>query len=88
MQTTEHGNFLTTEEVCELYKITRRTVYRWQRAGKLHGVKAGRRLLFNPAEVLQLLEGGNSENKPYIITFKDGKTEVQYEAFSDQKEQA
>lgn len=88
MQQTEQGNFLTTEEVCDLYRISRRTVYRWQQAGKLHGVKVGRRLLFNPLEVMDLLGHGEGMEKPYIIKFKDGKATAQFEAFADLKEQA
>ena len=45
------GLYLTTEQVCSLYSVTPRTVYRWRDAGKIHGLKAGRRLLFARDEV-------------------------------------
>ena len=49
--TADGGRVLTTEEVCALYRVTRRSVYRWRAAGKLHGVKVGRRVLFDRDEV-------------------------------------
>lgn len=88
MQKTEQGNFLTTEEVCDLYHVSRRTVYRWQQEGRLHGIKAGRRLLFNPLEVMDLLNHGEGVEKPYLIKFKGGEVEVQREAFADREKQA
>lgn len=50
------GDFITTEQICELFHVTPRTVYRWKEAGKIHGTKAGRRLLFNRKEVEALAE--------------------------------
>lgn len=55
------GRYITTEEICALYRVTRRTVYRWKAAGRLHGVKAGRRLMFDRAEVEALTHDGHSE---------------------------
>lgn len=43
--------YMTTEEVCRLYKVTPRTVYRWRANGQLSGVKVGRRVLFERSEV-------------------------------------
>lgn len=48
---TDGGRYMTTEEVCALYKVTVRTVYRWRQRGHLHGVKVGRRVLFDRDEV-------------------------------------
>lgn len=48
---TDGGRYMTTEEVCALYRVTRRSVYRWRAAGKLRGVKVGRRVLFDRDEV-------------------------------------
>lgn len=88
MQNTEQGNYLTTEEVCNLYRISRRTVYRWQQEGKLHGHKAGRRLLFDVREVMDLLDHSEGIEKPYLIKFKGGKVEAQREAFTDLKKRS
>lgn len=63
MQEATRG-YMTSEEVCGLYRITRRTLYRWNKAGKLHGVKAGRRLLFDRSEVIGLSgDGGGFANQ-------------------------
>lgn len=48
--------YLTTEDVCETYHVTNRTVYRWRAAGVLQGVKVGRRVLYTPEEVAKLGE--------------------------------
>lgn len=56
------GRYLTTEEVTALYHVTTKTVYRWRKAGRLHGIKAGRRLLFDRAEVESLAGDG----LPYV----------------------
>ena len=45
------GRYYTVEEVCAIYRVSRRTVYRWKKAGKLHPVRAGRRLMFERGEV-------------------------------------
>lgn len=55
------GLYLTTEQVCSLYSVTPRTVYRWNESGKLHGKKAGRRFMFDKAEVEALARGGEAE---------------------------
>ena len=47
--------YMTTEEVMALYHVTRRTIYRWNDAGRLHGLKAGRRLMFDRDEVMSLV---------------------------------
>ena len=47
----ESGRYMTTEEVMALYHVTSRTVYRWRDAGRIHSVRAGRRLLFERVEV-------------------------------------
>ena len=52
------GRYCTVEEVMALYRVTRRTVYRWKDAGRLHAVKAGRRLMFEREEVEALAGTG------------------------------
>lgn len=68
MQAADLGGFLTTEEVCDLYRVSRRTVYRWQQEGKLRGTKAGRRLLFERKEVMGLRERGKAARQQFRIT--------------------
>ena len=48
---------LEVKDVCELYHVDRKTVYRWIKAGKLKGKKAGRKWLFSHEAVLDILEG-------------------------------
>lgn len=60
----EHGentgrtraDLLEVADVCELYHVERKTVYRWIKAGKLAGKKAGRRWLFTREAVADVLE--------------------------------
>lgn len=51
----EKKNIYTTDDVCELYGVTRRSVYRWIRSGKLDAHKVGRRNYFTPEEVFGLI---------------------------------
>ncbi|HHC7276385.1 TPA: helix-turn-helix domain-containing protein [Vibrio campbellii] len=37
------SNLLSISEVCNLYKVTRKTIYNWQSAGKITIVKKGRK---------------------------------------------
>lgn len=61
----EHGEntgraraeLLEVADVCDLYHVDRKTVYRWIKAGKLEGKKAGRRWLFTQEAVDAVLEG-------------------------------
>lgn len=48
---------LTVEDVMKTYHVTRLTVYNWIKAGKLEGKKAGRRWLFTPEAVADMLKG-------------------------------
>lgn len=49
--------YLTTEDVCERFNVSRTTVYRWKQAGLLStGKKVGTRYLFTPQEIEELEE--------------------------------
>ena len=50
------AEWLDVWDVCELYGVTRLTVYRWIKAGKLKGKKAGRKWLFSKKAVMDVLE--------------------------------
>ena len=47
---------LEVRDVMELYHVSRLTVYRWIKAGKLKGKKAGGKWLFSRESVLAVLE--------------------------------
>lgn len=49
--TTDAERYMTTEDICAMYHVTRRSVYRWRAAGKLPGVKVGRRVLYAREDV-------------------------------------
>lgn len=51
------GGLLEVKDVCELYHVEKKTVYRWIKAGKLQGKKAGQKWLFTHEAVLGVLEG-------------------------------
>lgn len=46
---------MTLDEVAAYLRCSRRTMYQWLHDGKIAGVKAGRRWLFDRAEVRKLL---------------------------------
>lgn len=54
--TKTRDGLLEVRDVCELYRIDRKTAYRWIKAGKLQGKKAGRKWLFTRDAVLSVLQ--------------------------------
>lgn len=51
----ERDGLLEVKDVCELYHVEKKTVYRWIKAGRLQGKKAGRKWLFSREAVLAVL---------------------------------
>ena len=51
--------FLSTEEIGELLHVSRVTIFRYMRAGKIKSHKLGRRNLYSVAEVMAAVKGGN-----------------------------
>lgn len=51
----ERGGLLEVADVMELYRVDRKTVYRWIKAGRLKGKKAGRKWMFSREAVLDVL---------------------------------
>lgn len=50
---------ITTNDICQRFRVTRRSVYRWRNAGLLKGHKLGRHIVYSTEEVEaleQLLE--------------------------------
>ncbi|WP_367392767.1 helix-turn-helix domain-containing protein [Lewinella sp. LCG006] len=58
MQTPENSSssILTVKETAALCCVSRSTLLRWRREGKIRCVKIGRRVLFNREKVLEDLE--------------------------------
>ena len=53
--------FLSTEELCTLLHVSRVTIFRYVRAGKLKSHKLGRRNLYSVAEVMAAVKGGAAD---------------------------
>ena len=47
---------LEVADVCELYHVEKKTVYRWIKAGRLKGAKAGRKWMFSREAVDAVLK--------------------------------
>jgi putative molybdopterin biosynthesis protein len=52
---------LTVNQVCEILHISKLTLYRWVKRGKLKASKVGQKLLIEQAEVQKLLEEGKTK---------------------------
>ena len=55
-------SFLSTEELAELLHVSRVTIFRYVRTGKLKPHKLGRRNLYSVAEVMATLKGEEAAN--------------------------
>lgn len=53
--------YMTSNQICELFHITTKTVYRWRKAGRLKGQKAGRSYLYKTSDVMALLKETENE---------------------------
>lgn len=55
--TSNMPSLLTTEEIADLFRVTRRAVYYWRKHGMLPAVRSpGRGIRFRRDDVLKLLE--------------------------------
>lgn len=48
----------TLQQFCEVFHVTRFTVYNWLKAGKIHPVRVGRRWLFSQEEMDRIKKEG------------------------------
>lgn len=55
----EDVEFHTSDDLCEMFKISKVTLYRWVNQKKITGYKVGKALLFKKSEVVKFIE----ENK-------------------------
>jgi len=51
--------YLTTDEAAELLRVSRRTLYKWRHAGKVHGRSVGKRVLYDPEELREAMHEAN-----------------------------
>ncbi|HVU96895.1 MAG TPA: helix-turn-helix domain-containing protein [Puia sp.] len=54
---------LTIKEVCDLFQITKPTVYEWTRHGKLKPYKVRARVYFLMSDIESLLKGSISQSE-------------------------
>ncbi len=55
--------YYTPEEIAELLKVSRETVYNWLRAGKLKGTKVFNFWRVSESELSRLLKGDKENNR-------------------------
>lgn len=55
-QVKEVTEFITIEEVCELLKVNRTTVWKFTQNGKLQSFGFGKRVLYKRSEVLEAIK--------------------------------
>ena len=54
---TSTGEYMTSNEICELFSVSRNTVYRWAAAGKLKPAShVGRKNYYRKADVYALID--------------------------------
>ena len=58
----EEDRFLSTEELGEYLHVSRSTIFRYMKAGKIHAHKLGRRNLFSLREVVAALKNEEVPN--------------------------
>ncbi len=68
LQAVPKEQFLTVQEVAALFRVSPRTVTRWDEAGVFHSVKIGRFKVIPRFEVLGLLNKGE---KPHEFRFDE-----------------
>lgn len=53
------GDFLTREEVCELLKINKTTLWKHSKSGRLKSYGIGNRVLYKSSEIMQAVRSIN-----------------------------
>lgn len=53
--------YLTVTQVCELLHISRLTLYRWVKQGKLKATKVGQKLLIDQLDIQKLINEGKTK---------------------------
>ena len=52
----DNNDFYKIEDICNIFKVSRITVYRWIKAGKMTGYKVGKSFLFKSEDINRLIE--------------------------------
>lgn len=59
--------YYTLEEIAELFKVSKHTVYSWVKKGKLKGTKIASLLRFTPSQVEEFIKESNKDKQDYFI---------------------
>jgi excisionase family DNA binding protein len=71
-------------EAAELLRVDRRTLYTWNKEGKLNPIRLpGRGLRYRKADILKLIGGGVSETE-YVLLFPDVRVFIEV-AMTDER---
>lgn len=49
-------SFITTEQVCNKYGVSKPTLWRWDKSGKLKAKRLGRKVLYSEASIIKAME--------------------------------
>ena len=63
MTTMKDSKFYKIEDVCELLQVSKITIYRWIKSGKITAYKVGKSYLFKISDVHKLIEDSKVENE-------------------------
>lgn len=61
MTTMKDGVFYKIEDVCDLLQVSKITIYRWIKSGKIIAYKVGKSYLFKIEDVHKLIEDSRVE---------------------------
>ena len=56
-------SLMTVNAVAERLSVSRETIYRWCREGRLTGIRIGDRWRFTPEEIARFIASGSVETK-------------------------
>ena len=49
-------SFITTEQVCNKYGVSKPTLWRWDKSGKLKAKRLGRKVLYSETSIIKAME--------------------------------
>jgi len=62
MITMKDSKFYKIEDVCDLLQVSKITIYRWIKSGKITAYKIGKSYLFKISDIHTLIEDSKVEN--------------------------
>ncbi len=77
---------LTVEDVMGVLRISRPTLYRLLKAGRLEPVRIGKRTLFDPGDIRAFIDGSKGETKEEAVPKKHPKKRAEAKKPRKQRE--